>query len=321
MMATVKNPDREVHVRLGYFLPQIGPAAGPDALTAVATRAEEIGYDSLWVTDRSLFPIEPAVPYVATADGSLPDVYRTVLDPLTALTFVAAQTSRIAVGTSVLNLPWYNPLLLARSLTAVDVVSKGRLRVGFGMGWSPDEYGAAGVDWHRRGKRADENLEALMAIWTTDPVEYESPDFTIPPSVIGPKPVQSPHPPIYMAAYTEAAMARVARFADGWMPVGVPIDGMTAMLDAIRQMAEGHGRDPDSIELIVRANIWVTDEPLGDDRFIFTGSMDQIRADVAGSRAAGAAELTFDVSFDPAVTTVEGFLAGLDTWREVGQAA
>jgi probable F420-dependent oxidoreductase len=308
-------------VRLGYFLPQIGPAAGPDALTAVATRAEEIGYDSLWVTDRSLFPIEPAVPYVATADGSLPDVYRTVLDPLTALTFVAAQTSRIAVGTSVLNLPWYNPLLLARSLTAVDVVSKGRLRVGFGMGWSPDEYAAAGADWHRRGKRADENLEALMAIWTTDPVEYESPDFTIPPSVIGPKPVQSPHPPIYMAAYTEAAMARVARFADGWMPVGVPIDGMTAMLDAIRQMAEGHGRDPDSIELIVRANISVTDEPLGDDRFIFTGSMDQIRADVAGSRAAGAAELTFDVSFDPAVTTVEGFLAGLDTWREVGQAA
>lgn len=202
------------------------------------------------------------------------------------------------------------------------MVSKGgRLRVGFGMGWSPDEYLAAGADWHRRGKRADENLEALIAIWTTDPVEYESPDFTIPPSFIGPKPVQSPHPPIYLAAYTEAAMARAARFADGWMPVGVPIEGMTAMLHAIRQVAEGHGRGPDSIELIVRANLWVTDEPLGDDRFVFTGSMDQIRADVAGSRAAGAAELTFDVSFDPAVTTVDDFLAGLDTWWEVGRAA
>ncbi len=308
-------------MRLGYFLPQMGPAAGPDALTAVATRAEEIGYDSLWVTERSLFPIEPAVPYVASADGSLPDVYRTVLDPLTALAYVAGQTSRITVGTSVLNLPWYNPLLLARSLTAIDVVSKGRLKVGFGMGWSPDEYAAAGADWHRRGKVADENLEALLAIWTTDPVSYESPDFTIPASVIGPKPVQSPHPPIYMAAYTEPAMARVARFADGWMPVGVPIDGMTAMLQGIRQMAEGHGRDPNGIELIVRANLWVTDAPLGDDRFIFTGSMDQIRADVAASRAAGAAELTFDVTFDPAATTVDDFLAGLDTWWEVGQAA
>jgi probable F420-dependent oxidoreductase len=258
---------------------------------------------------------------VATADGSLPDVFRTVLDPLTTLAYVAGQTSRIAVGTSVLNLPWYNPVLLARSLTAVDVVSKGRLRVGFGMGWSPDEYGAAGADWHRRGKIADENLEALLAIWTTDPVAYESPDFTIPPSVIGPKPVQSPHPPIYMAAYTEAAMARVARFADGWMPVGVPIEGMTAMLQGIRQMAEGHGRDPNAIELIVRANLKVTDAPLGDDRFIFTGSMDQIRGDVAAARAAGAAELTFDVTFDPAVTTVDHFLAGLDTWWEVGKAA
>jgi len=320
-MLAARNPDLEVHVRLGYFLPQMGPATGPDALTAVATRAEEIGYNSLWATERSLFPIAPTEPYPASPDGSLPDVYRTVLDPLTALTYVAAKTSRIAVGTSVLNLPWYSPLLLARSLTGVDVVSKGRLRVGFGMGWSPDEYAAAGADWHRRGKRADENLEALLAIWGADPVEYAGRDFAIPASVIGPKPVQSPHPPIYMAAYTEAAMARVARFADGWMPVGVPIEGMTAMLQSIRQMAEGHGRDPDAIELIVRANLWVTDAPLGDDRFIFSGTMDQIRADVAASRAAGAAELTFDPTFDPAVRTVDDFLTGLDTWWEVGQAA
>ncbi len=308
-------------MRLGYFLPQMGPAAGPDALTAVATRAEEIGYDSLWVTERSLFPVAPVEPYPASPDGALPDVYRTVIDPLTALTYVAAQTSRIAVGTSVLNLPWYNPLLLARSLTGVDVVSKGRLRVGFGMGWSPDEYAGAGADWHRRGARADANLEALLAIWTTDPVEYRSADFAIPASVIGPKPVQSPHPPIYMAAYTEAAMARVARFADGWMPVGVPIDGMKAMLQGIRQMAEGHGRDPDAIELVVRANIWVTDAPLGDDRFIFTGTMDQIRGDVAASREAGASELTFDVTFDPTATTVEAFVDGLDTWWDVGKAS
>jgi len=308
-------------LRLGYFLPQVGPAAGPDALTAVATRAEEVGYDSLWVTERTLVPLEPQVPYVASADGSLPDVYLTVLDPLTSLAYVAGQTSRIGLGTSVLNLPWYNPVLLGRALTTLDVVSKGRLRVGFGMGWSPDEYEAAGADWHRRGRRADENLEALKAIWTSDPVAYEGSDFRIPSSHIGPKPVQSPHPPIYMAAYTEAALARVARFADGWMPVGVPIDGMKAMLEGIRQMAEGHGRDPGAIELIVRANLYVTEEPLGDDRFIFTGTLDQIRADVAASRAAGAAEITFDLSFDPAVTTPEQFLEGLELYKEVGQAA
>jgi probable F420-dependent oxidoreductase len=272
------------------------------------------------VTERTLFPIEPAVPYVASADGSLPDVYRDVIDPLTALAFVAAATERVAIGPSVLNIPWYNPTLLARSLTALDVLSKGRLKVGLGMGWSPDEYEAAGADWHRRGKRADENLEALLAIWGSDPVRYDGDDFRIPASVIGPKPVQSPHPPIYMAAYTEAAMARVARFADGWMPVGVPIEGMTGMLDGIRQMAAGHGRDGDAIELIVRANLHVTDQPLGDDRFIFTGTPDQIRADIEGSREAGAAEITFDVTFDPATRTPDDYLRGLETWLEAVRA-
>ena len=307
-------------MRLGYFLPQMGPAAGPDALISVATRAEALSYDSLWVTERTLFPIEPAVPYVASADGSLPDVYRDVIDPLTALAFVAAATERVVIGPSVLNIPWYNPTLLARSLTALDVLSKGRLKVGLGMGWSPDEYAAAGADWHRRGKRADENLEALLAIWGSDPVRYDGDEFRIPASVIGPKPVQSPHPPIYMAAYTEAAMARVARFADGWMPVGVPIEGMTAMLGGIRQMAEGHGRDGDAIELIVRANLHVTDTPLGDDRFIFTGTPDQIRADIDGCREAGAAELTFDVTFDPATRTSDDYLRGLETWLEAVKA-
>jgi alkanesulfonate monooxygenase SsuD/methylene tetrahydromethanopterin reductase-like flavin-dependent oxidoreductase (luciferase family) len=206
-------------------------------------------------------------------------------------------------------------------LTALDVLSGGRLRVGFGIGWSPDEYEAAGAPWNQRGKRADEYVQVLKAIWTTDPVEFNGKYTKIAKSYISLKPVQKPHPPIYMAAYTPGAMQRTAREANGWMPVGVPIEGMTAMLQGIRQMAEGHGRDPNAIELIVRANLKVTDAPLGDDRFIFTGSMDQIRGDVAAARAAGAAELTFDVTFDPAVTTVDHFLAGLDTWWEVGKAA
>ena len=148
-------------MRLGYFLPQMGPAAGPDAMTAVARRAEEIGWDSLWVTERLLLPLSAAGALPVARTASLPDVYRTVVDPLSALTFVAGQTSRIAVGTSVLNIPWYNATLLARQLTAIDVLSKGRLRVGFGTGWSPDEYEAVGVPWKERGRRADENLAAL----------------------------------------------------------------------------------------------------------------------------------------------------------------
>ena len=178
-------------MRLGFFLPHIGPWAGPEALSRVATEAEGIGFDSLWVTERSLLPLDPITPYPL---GTLPDVYRRVLDPLDALTFVAAQTSRVALGQAVINLPWYNPVLLSRRLATIDVLSNGRLRVGLGQGWSEDEYLAAGSSWQNRIARFEESMAVLKMIWTTDPVEFEGEYHTIPRSWIGPKPIQEPHP-------------------------------------------------------------------------------------------------------------------------------
>ena len=102
-------------MRLGFALPQVGPVAGPDSISAVAQRAEELGFDSLWVLDRILFPVNPQSPY-PVGDGSLPDQYKRTLDPLETLTFAAAHTRNLALGTSILNLPWYNPVLLARKL-------------------------------------------------------------------------------------------------------------------------------------------------------------------------------------------------------------
>jgi probable F420-dependent oxidoreductase len=206
-------------MRLGFILPHIGPWAGPEALSRVATRAEEIGYDSLWVTERCLLPTDPITPYPL---GPLPDVYKTVLDPLDALTFVAGQTSRVGLGTAVLNLPWYSPVLLSRRLATIDVLSNGRLRFGVGQGWSQDEYVVAGTPWEKRGKRFEEALTALKTIWTTDPVEFEGDFYSIPRSFIGPKPVQKPHPPIYLGAFSPKAAARVVRHADGWL-AGLPI--------------------------------------------------------------------------------------------------
>ncbi len=163
---------KEIMMRFGFALPQVGSAAGPEGLVMVAKRAEDLGFDSLWVLDRILWPINPRAPY-PIGDGSLSAKYKSVLDPLETLTFAAAHTGRIALGTGVLNLPWYNPVLLARRLTTLDILSGGRLRVGFGIGWSPDEYEAAGVTWEERGKRADELIKALKKIWTTDPVEFQ----------------------------------------------------------------------------------------------------------------------------------------------------
>ncbi len=305
-------------MRLGFALPQIGSVAGRDSLVTVAQRAEDLGFDGLWVLDRILFPVKPRAPY-PVGDGSLPVKYKHTLDPLETLTFVAANTRRIWLGTSILNLPWYNPVLLARRLTTLDVLSGGRLRVGFGMGWSPDEYEAAGAPWQERGKRADELIRALKAIWTTDPVEFQGKYYRVPKSFIGPKPVQKPHPPIYMAAYTPSAMKRVAQEADGWFPVGIPIGSIAQMFEVIKGMAQEAGRDPSRLELIVRANVEFSNATLGKDRTDFTGTLEQIAGDIVATRKLGASELLFDVQFSPGVEGVDDIVARMEQLWQVAK--
>jgi probable F420-dependent oxidoreductase len=290
-------------MRYGFVLPQVGPMAGPDALITVAQRAEELGYGSLWVTERLLYPVSPRTSYPPSADGSLPAPYRTVLDPLATLAFVAAHTRRVRLGTSVLDMPYYNPVLLARQLTTIDVVSQGRLDVGLGQGWSSDEFEAAGAKFRARGGRADEFIQVLKAIWTTDPVEFQGEYFRIPRSIIGPKPVQKPHPPLYLAGYTPGAMRRVAETGNGWNPAGVPVEPMARMLLAIRAMARDAGRAAEEVDLVVRANCHLTDEPEPNGRAAFAGSIDQLVDDTKAVEALEAAEIFFDVQYSPNVNT------------------
>src|SRR5262245_30299430 len=289
-------------MRLGFALPQVGSIAGPDSISKVSRRAEELGYSSLWVLDRLLYPLNPRVPY-PVGDGSLPELYKRVLDPVQTLTFAAARTNKIGIGTSILNLPWYNPVLLARTLASLDVLSGGRLKVGLGIGWSPDEYDAAGTDWATRGKRADEYVSAIKKIWTTDPVEVKVSDFALTKSIIALKPIQKPHPPIYMAAYTPNAMSRTAREANGWFPVGVPLSAVGQMFEGIKEMAKSAGRDPKTLELLVRANVEFTTSTGAGGRADFTGTSEQIAGDIAAAKKLGANELVIDVQFSPDVKT------------------
>jgi probable F420-dependent oxidoreductase len=307
-------------MRLGFALPQIGSAVGPEALVTVAKRAEDLGYDSLWVLDRILWPINPQAPY-PIGDGSLPVQYKSVLDPVETLTFAAAHTSRIALGTGVLNLPWYNPVLLARQLTTLDILSGGRLRVGFGIGWSPDEYEAAGVTWEERGKRADESIKVLKKIWTTDPVEFQGKYYRIPKSFIGPKPLQKPHPPIYMAAFAPSALKRVATEANGWFPVGIPLSEVGSMFDGIKDMAKAAGRRPSELELIIAAGVEIHKTPIQKDRIDFTGTREQIAADFATARNLGAAEIVIYAQFLPEGESAKDLVVRMeDLWNIAKQA-
>jgi len=298
-------------MRLGFALPQVGPLAGPDSISKVARRAEELGYNSLWVLDRLLYPLNPRVPY-PIGDGSLPELYKRVLDPIQTLAFAAARTDKIGIGTSVLNLPWYNPVLLARTLASLDVLSGGRLAVGVGIGWSPDEYEAAGTDWSTRGKRADEYISAIKKMWTTDPVEVRGTDFGVSRSIIGLKPLQKPHPPIYMAAYTPGAMSRVAREANGWFPVGVPLSAVGQMFEGIKELAKSSGRDPKTLGLLIRGNVEFTQSAGSGSRVDFTGTSEQIAADIAAVRKLGTDELVLDVQFSPGINTVDDVLRRME---------
>lgn len=302
-------------MRIGFALPNIGPIATADAVVQAAQRAEALGYASLYTIERLLYPVRPQTPYPASPDGSLPEEYKHALDPLAAITFAAAHTKRIALGTSVLDIPYYNPVMLARRLTTIDLLSGGRLRVGFGLGWSKDEFDAVGASMKNRGAVADEFLRVLKAVWTTDPVEFRGKYFTVPKSFIQPKPVQKPHPPIYMAAFAPPALQRIARLADGWNPVGIPVEGMAQMWAGVKDMAKKEGRDPESLQLIVRANLFITDKPLGKDRFIFTGNLEQIKEDAEACARMGAHELQYDPTFSPNCQNLERFLQLMEQFK------
>jgi probable F420-dependent oxidoreductase len=301
-------------MRIGFFLPQIGPAANADSITKAAKRAEELGYDSLWVTERLLYPINPQTSYYG---GPLPEPYKRVFDPLETLTFAAAHTSRVTLGTSVLDIPFYNPVLLARRLTTLDVFSRGRLRVGLGLGWSKDEHDAAGASMKVRGKRADEFIAVLKAIWTTDPAEFHGKYFQLPKSIIQPKPVQKPHPPIYLAAYSPGAMKRTAKMADGWMPVGMNADQAKASIGQIRNMARDAGRNPADLKLIMRGNLAITEQPIGKDRGFCAGTFAQIKEDIASVKAYGPDELILDPTFSPDTQNEQAFLRKMEEIRKL----
>src|SRR5574340_817951 len=302
-------------MRLGFVLPNVGPLGTAENLANVAQRAEALGYESLWVTERLLYPVKPRTPYPATPDGSLPEQYKRVLDPLETLTFVAAHTRRALLGTSVLDMPFYNPVLLARRFAALDVLSGGRARVGLGLGWSKDEYEAAGAIPKEHGAYADEFLQVLKTIWTTDPVEFQGRFFRIAKSFIGPKPVQKPHPSIILAAFAPAAQERVARLGDGWNPVGMPAEAMAQIMAGLREKAKAQGRDPAALQLIVRANVYVTEEPLGNDRWPFTGTLQQIQEDIKATRAIPADDLFFDIVFSPDGVSLDRFFKRMEQIR------
>ncbi|MBV8179606.1 MAG: TIGR03619 family F420-dependent LLM class oxidoreductase, partial [Mycobacterium sp.] len=244
-------------MKLGFAIPIVGPAVSSAAgLSAFCRGLEDLGYDTLWVADRLVTPVDMHSTYPGKEQPYPPQMTR-YLDPVLLWTVAATATRRVRLNASTLSTFYYEPPHLARPLTTLDVLSDGRLDVGVGLGWMKDEHDIArSADWHRRGKMLDDLLAFLHAWWTTTPVSWDSEFFSLPPVHADLRPVQAGGPPIWIGGASEAAMRRVGRSGTGWLGFeGLPNEVADHLWSIARLAAQDAGRDPDALKTAIRINL------------------------------------------------------------------
>jgi probable F420-dependent oxidoreductase len=299
-------------LKVGLVLPQAGEQASRENIIHTAKMAEQEGFDSLWVFERLLWPLNPQTPYVATPDGSLPVEYQNIFDPIETLSFVAANTSKIALGTSVIDMLFHNPVILARRFATLDVLSEGRAIGGLGIGWSKDEYQAANVPFNNRGKRADEFIQALKKTWTDEIVEFKGEYYNIPASKIGPKSIQKPHIPIYLGGFSPNTFARIVdNDASGWLGlIGGPLEYLEGTIKSIKDKANRANKDQNSFKTILltypnviesssRPDASNTTTATKAQRFPLTGTIDKVAGDLRRIKGMGVEHIVFGYNFIP----------------------
>ena len=301
-------------MKIGFGAPVAGAWATPGFLAAFSEQAEEAGYASLWTFQRLLVP-----------EGSgMEPVYRSVLDPMVALGFAAARTSRIRLGVAILNMPFVSPAYLAKQATTVDVLSGGRLDLGLGIGWMPEEFAVTGASMPRRGARAEEYLAVLRTLWADEVSSHNGEFYEVPAGRQDPRPVQRPGPAVLLGGMSRPAMERAGRLAEGWITSSrADLTKISEAARVIRAAAAAAGRDPDTVRIICRGVVLAGvegPEAKGPDggRRLLCGSYEQILEDTAWLAGQGVTELFYDLNWDPQIGNPEaGPQAAADRASEI----
>jgi probable F420-dependent oxidoreductase len=237
----------------GVVLPHVGPQARTqvvERIQTVARHAEALGYHSLWAADHIVLPTQINSKYPYHPEGKFPvDPADNFLEPLTVLSYVAASTSKIRLGTGVLIIPYRHPVVTAKMIATLDVLSHGRMILGAGVGWMAEEFAYLDSPYRQRGARTDEYLKAMKALWTQDEPQFQGRFVNFANLKCEPKPVQKPHPPIWVGGHSEAALRRTATLADGWYGhvLWRTPDALPREIQTIKEFAEKAGRDPRSL--------------------------------------------------------------------------
>jgi probable F420-dependent oxidoreductase len=289
-------------VRFGFYLPTRGRTAEPHAIEAMVAHGEALGFSSVVVADHLVFPVTIHSRYPYTVSGAFPG-QGDALDQLSLMAFVAGKSRRLRLISSVMILPHRNPVVTAKMLATIDVLSGGRVTVGVGVGWLREEFQALGApDFDRRGAVSDEYLRIFKTLWTQDPASFRGEFYSFEALRCLPQPTQKPHPPIWVGGHSKVALRRVARLGDGWHPVGatpaVPLrpPEMRASLDELRRLADAERRDFAALTISFKAPLYDPGQGVdgGADRRPFTGSTQAIADDIGIYAGLGVSELIFD---------------------------
>ena len=217
----------------------------------LAKRAEELGFESFWLPEHPILPVNTTSRYGGTPDGSIPPSMGDIGDPLIALARASSATSTIKLGTAISLVPEHHPLLHAKQIATLDRVSNGRFLFGIGAGWLREETEIMGGDFGHRWGQTREHILAMKRLWTEDEAEFHGRFVDFPAVKCSPKPVQDPHPPVYLGGFAANVFKRVVEWGDGWMPVRVDEEQVRQGRATLDELAETAGRDPRSIRLMV----------------------------------------------------------------------
>ena len=287
-------------MRFGFYLPTRGELANRAAIGTLARAGEAAGFHSAMVADHVVFPVTSQSVYPYTVSGEHPS-HGVALEQFAILAFVAGITEQLRLVSSVTILPYRNPVLTAKMLATIDVLSEGRLTVGVGVSWLEEEFAALGAEFARRGAVSDEYLRILRLLWTQSPASFAGEFYSFDAIRCEPFPVQNPHPPIWVGGHSLAALRRTARYGDGWHPVGaiaavpLPPEEMVRKLAELRRLTTEAGRDFSALTISYKAPLYDVAVPDPDGgRRRFSGSPTDIAGDIAAFAAIGVHELIFD---------------------------
>jgi probable F420-dependent oxidoreductase len=232
---------------VGIFVFQTGESLDSAIL---AKHAEELGFESFWVPEHAIIPVQTTSPYAGSPDGVIPDAYGRIVDPFVALARASAVTQTIKLGTGICLVPEHNPLHLAKVIASLDHSSGGRFIFGIGAGWLKEETEIMGGDFPHRWTQTREAILAMKELWTQDEAEYHGTYYDFPPVRSFPKPAQKPHPPVYLGGKARNAFNRIVAWGDGWMPNRTSAEEIRQGRNRLTELAEQAGRDPNSIAIL-----------------------------------------------------------------------